>query len=325
MSLPILGIDLAKDSYQVTLLAHDERQRQTFPNEPAQFGLLTTWLRQHHVTQVHACMEATGRYGEALATYLVAHQHTVSVVNPARIKHYAQSQLRRNKTDRLDADVLAEFCQKEQPAAWTPPSAEIRELQELLHEYDTLQVTRQQEAQRLQAGVQSARVRRHLSEHLDFLDTQITEVLRSIRDLIRRHPDLKQRQALLTSIPGIGTLTAAKFQAIELHRFEDARAAAAYVGLNPMERTSGSSVRGRPRLSKMGPAALRRALYMPAVVAKGCNPFVQALWARLAAKGKHNLAILGAVMHKLVCLAYGVLKSGKPFDPNYGKVSAVTP
>lgn len=325
MTVSILGIDLAKDSYQVTLLHAQRTQRHSFRNDVTAFADLTRWLQQHGVTALHACMEATGRYGEPLATYLHAQGYTVSVVNPAQVKHYAKSQLRRNKTDKVDADIIADFARTQQPAAWQPTPPEIRELEELLHQYDTLQAARQQENNRLQAGVQSETVRRLLTQHLAFLDEQLAEVRHLIEEHIDRHPDLKARQALLTSIPSIGTLTAAKLQTLELHRFDTARAATAFVGLNPRQHDSGSSVHRRARLSKMGHADIRRALYMPAVVAKRFNPLVRGLCERLAEKGKHNLAIIGAAMHKLLRLAYGVLKSGKPFDPNFSKIHPVTP
>jgi len=320
----ILGIDLAKDTYQVTLLHDTQTHRQSFPNEAAAFPRLTAWLQQHEVTTLHACMEATGRYGDALATYLHDQGYTVSVVNPAQIKHYAQSQLRRNKTDREDADVIAQFALTQQLAAWQPQPAAVRELDELLHQYDALQITRQQERNRLQAGVQSVTVQTLLTQHIDFLNAQLAEILRQIDEHIDRHPDLQRDQALLTSIPGIGALTAAKMQTLQLRRFRDVRAVTAFVGLNPRQRTSGHSVHAPTRLSKMGDADLRRALYMPAVVAKQHNPCVRALWERLAAKGKHTMAMLGAAMHKLLALAYGVLKSGKPFDPNYAHANRTT-
>jgi transposase len=325
MTMSILGIDLAKDSYQVTLLQAQRVQRHRFPNDPAAFADLTQWLQAQGVTAVHACMEATGRYGEALATYRHAQGYAVSVVNPAQIKHYAKSQLRRNKTDKVDADVIAQFAQTQQPPPWQPTAPEIRELEELLHQYDALQAARQQEHNRLQSGVQSEAVRQLLTQHLTFLDAQLTEVLRLIEEHIERHPDLKANQTLLTSIPGIGALTAAKLQTLELRRFDTARAATAFVGLNPQHHDSGSAVHRRAHLSKMGDAQMRRALYMPAVAAKRFTPLVRDLCQRLAAKGKHNLAILGAAMHKLLCLAYGVLKSRQPFDPNYAKIHPATP
>ena len=319
MTEAILGIDIAKATFQVTLLHAGKHFRHTFPNSPAQFEQLTAWLESHAVTRVHACLEATGRYGEDLAEYLSAQHHTVSLVNPAQIRKYAESKLTRNKTDPLDADLIADFCQSQHPRAWTPPAPEIRHLQELLHQYDALQAARQQEANRLQAGLRSESVQQLIHAHVQFLDQQLETLKHLIEEHIQQHPDLQQRQELLTSIPGIGNLTAAKLQAAQIERFVDTRALTAFAGLNPMQRTSGTSVRRKPRLSKMGDGDLRRDLYFPAIVAKRWNPIVSKFCERLAAKGKASFIVIGAAMRKLLCLAFGVLKSGKPFDPNYAQ------
>jgi transposase len=317
MTEAILGIDIAKHTFQVTLLHAGKHFRRRFSNSPAQFEQLTIWLKQHGVPQVHVCLEATGRYGEDLAEYLFAQQHTVSVVNPAQIRKYAESKLTRHKTDPLDADLIADFCQSQHPRPWTPPAPEIRHLQELVHQYEALQAARQQEANRLQAGLRSQAVQQLIHAHLQFLDQPLESLKRLIEEHIRQYPDLQRRQDLLTSIPGIGDLTAAKLQAAQIERFEDTRALTAFAGLNPMQRTSGTSLRRKPRLSKMGDSDLRRDLYFPAIVAKRWNPIVSNFCERLAAKGKASFIVIGAAMRKLLCLAFGVLKSGKPFDPNY--------
>ncbi|MBI3536375.1 MAG: IS110 family transposase [Chloroflexi bacterium] len=317
MSLPVLGIDIAKESYTVALLVEAHCYQHEFPNRPSSFKSLSTWLQKRGVARVHACLEATGRYGENLAEYLHQHGHTVSVVNPMRIKAYMQSQLARNKTDQLDAELIARFCQTQNPPPWIPPAPEIRELQELLHQYTAVQDDRQREANRLQAGLKAQTVQELIQAHLDFLDQQIEKIKRLIQEHIDRYPHLKAQSELLTSIPGIGDLTAAHLVAVEMHRFADARALTAYGGLNPMVRTSGKSVRRKPRLSKIGHATLRKALYLPALTAIRCNPIIQAFCARLAERGLCAMAIIGAAMRKLLCLAYGVLKSGRPFDPNY--------
>lgn len=317
MSLPVLGIDIAKETYAVALLVEARCYQREFPNRPSRFKSLTRWLEKRGVTQVHACMEATGRYGEDLAEYLHACGHTVSVVNPARIKAYMHSQLARNKTDQLDAELIARFCQTQNPPGWTPPAPEIRELQELLHQYTALRDDRQREANRLQAGLKAKTVQDLIQVHLEFLDAQLDALKRLIQEHIQRYPHLKAQQELLSTIPGIGDLTAAHLVAVEIHRFADARALSAYGGLNPMNRISGKSVRRKPRLSKIGHAALRKALYFPAISAIRYNPIIKAFCERLAERGLCAMAIIGAAMRKLLCLAYGVLKSGRPFDPNY--------
>jgi transposase len=317
MTLPILGIDLSKETFVTALLSADRVAKREFPNSPRGFEQLSAWLTRRGVQYVHGCMEATGRYGDALAEYLYQAGHTVSVVNPARIKAYMKSQLVRNKTDQLDAALIADFCRTQTPPAWTPPPPEIRELQELLHQYTALQDARQQEANRLQAGLKAQTVQALIQDHVDFLDQQLADIKRLIQDLLDRHPRLKAQRDLLTTIPGIGDLTAAHLIAVEPLRFADTRAVTAFSGLNPMIRTSGTSVRGKPRLSKIGHRSLRKALYFPALTAIRCNPIIKVFCERLEERGLCPMAIIGAAMRKLLCLAYGVLKSGRPFDPNY--------
>lgn len=317
MPLPALGIDIAKDTFSVVLRHKDKAHPREFDNTPLGFQRLTTWLHKRSLTRVHACLEATGRYGDELAYYLHEHGHLVSVVNPLRIKAYAQSRLSRNKTDGVDAALIADFCATQQPPAWMPPTPEVRELQELVHQYDTLQVQRTQLTNRLLAGLKSAVVKQQLQEQLDFVDQQLTDLKDLMTDHIDRHPDLKQQYDLVESIPGLGSLTAAKIVAADPRRFEDARAFAAYAGLSPSQSVSGTSVRRKSRLSKLGDVDLRRALYFPALSAMRFNALIRTFCDRLVQKGKHKMTIIAAAMHKLLVLAYGVLKSGLPFDPNY--------
>ncbi len=315
--LPVLGIDIAKESYQVTLRHGQRLARHEFVNDPTDFKRLETWLRQQGAKKVHACLEATGRYGDALAEHLQDAGHVVSVVNPAQIRHYADSQLARNKTDALDADLIADFCLKQHPEPWTPPAPEIRELRALLHQYQAVQAMHTQEVNRQQAGELPAAVAQLLSAHIAFLEQQLEQLRQLIEDQIRRHPELRQQHEWIDSITGIGSITAAFLVALDLPRFEDARAATAFVGLTPRVGQSGKSVRRRSTLTKLGDPQVRAILYWPAITAWRCNPIMRAFCERLRAKGKTNMQIVAAAMRKLLCLAYGVVKSGKPFDPNY--------
>lgn len=317
MSTPaILGIDIAKATFQVSLRHAGPVAGGQFDNNRAGFKKLSAWLKKRKVSTVWACLEATGRYGEPLADYLHAQGHTVSVANPLAVKRYAQSQLMRNKTDAVDADLIADYCATQRPPVWSPPAPELRELRELVHHHETLKAGRQRAVNRLAAGLRSATVQAQLQEQLDFLDEQLADLEQQIDDHLESHPALKREHELLDSIPGIGSITAAKLVAADLSRFAEAGSAAAYAGLTPMNRTSGSSVRHRPRLSKVGQASLRRALYFPAIVASRLPAF-QAFYQRLLAKGKSKMAAVCAVMHKLLRVAYGVLKSGRPFDPQH--------
>jgi len=316
---PVLGIDIAKDNFQITLRQGQHLARHEFTNDPAGFSRLAAWLRRQRVHQVHACLEATGLYGEALAEYLYAAGHVVSVVNPARTRAYAESQLTRNKTDPVDADVIADFCLRQEPGPWVPPPPEIRALKALLHQYEALQAMRTQELNRQQAGLVNATVEQLLKEHVAFLDAQLAELQRLIEEHIQQHPHLRQQQELLDSIKGIGPLTAAFLVSLQLERFESSRAATAFVGLNPRVRQSGKSVRHRSALSKMGDPQFRAILYWPAVTAWRFNPIVHTFCERLVTNGKTKMQVIAAAMRKLLCLAYGVIKSGQPFDPNYAQ------
>jgi len=311
-----LGIDIAKAKFAVALMTADGKVRhKSCANSAAGFADLAAWLQRQRVTTVHACLEATGTYGDALATWLHDAGHLVSMVNPAIIHAYARTQLARTKTDRLDAELIARFTATQQPPAWTPPAPEIRQLQALVRRLDALQGMRTQELNRLEAGVAVAAVRASIDAVLANLDAQIAHVKQLIRDHLDRHPDLRVQRELLTTIPGIGETTAAVLIAELFDKsYTNARQAAAFAGLVPRLIESGT-LRGRSRLSKIGPGRLRKALYLPAVAALRWNPTIRAVRARLRAAGKPPMVIIGAAMRKLIHLAYGVLKSGRAYEP----------
>lgn len=312
----VLGIDIAKAKFVAALLRPDGKVRhKSCANTPTGFAELATWLRRQDVTHVHATVEATGTYGEALALWLYDAGHVVSVVNPSIIHAFARTQLTRSKTDRIDAELIARFTAAHQPPAWTPPTLEIRQLQALVRRLDALQGMRTQELNRLAAGVTVADVRASIEAMIASLEAQIAHVQQLIRDHLDRHPGLRIQRDLLTTIPGIGEATAAVLIA-ELFdkRYASARQAAAFAGLVPRILESGT-LRGRSRLSKIGPGRLRKALYLPAMAALRWNPTIRVVRARLQAAGKPPMVIIGAAMRKLIHLAYGVLKSGKAYEP----------
>ena len=315
--LSVLGIDISKADFHAELLSDRGAARKTFPNSSKGFEQLDRWLRNRNVERVHACMEATGSLWDALATHLHEGGHVVSVVNPARTKAYAQSELLRAKTDQVDAAMIARFCQAQKPSAWTPPPPEVRKLQSLSRHLEHLKTARAVELTRLQ----TPHLMKEVSQSIKGLIKRLDEEIEVIEELIARHfddhPDLRGKRDLLLSVPGIGetTATAILAEIPEIDRFENAKAVAAYAGLTPRIHTSGSSVRGGPRLCKTGNARLRKALYLPAITAMRHNPLLKEFALRLAEAGKHKMKIIGAVMRKLLALAYGVLKNRAPFNP----------
>ena len=326
--MDVLGIDLAKLTFDVTLLTTTGAQHyQSFPNTPDGFIQFQAWLTQQGVTQVHACMEATNIYWEALATWLHAAGHIVSVVNPARIKGYAQATMQRNKTDKLDSAIIAAFCATHKPTAWQPLTDEQRRLRALVRHREDLLQTQLQQQNRLRDTSDSLVVA-SLKVVLETLASQLEAVERAIKEHVQAHAELRANLELLTSIVGIGVVTAVKLLAefADLETYESAKAAAADAGLTPSHFESGTSVRRRPRLSKMGKAGIRAALYWPAITAMRYCPACKAYAARLAARGKPKKVVIGAVMRKLVHIVYGVLKHRTPYDPSkvLGRTAAST-
>jgi transposase len=324
--MDVLGIDLAKESFDATLLTSTGAQHySSFSNSAEGFTQLQAWLGEHGVSELHACMEATNIYWEALATFLHAHGYTVSVVNPARIKGYAQATMQRNKTDKLDSSVIASFCAKHQPSAWEPQSEEQRRLRALVRWRDDLLHTQLQQQNRLR-DTTDALVKRSLETLLKTIASELAAVERQIKEQLATQTTMRSNLTLLTSIVGIGAVTAAKLlsEFAELEQYSSAKAAAADAGLTPSHYESGTSVRRRPKLSKMGKAGIRAALYWPAITAMTRCPSIKAFAERLAARGKPKKVIIGAVMRKLVHICYGVLKHQTPYDPAKA-VSRTTP
>jgi transposase len=315
----VIGIDVAKDSLDVCLIYGTLQAQNRYSNDLAGFRQLMTWLKHKPVEQVHACLEATGQYSDGIAEYLYGEGLVVSVVNPARIKAYGRSRLQRNKTDKADAQLIARFCVEQKPACWTPPPSHFKELQALVRRLEDLQINLGQEQNRLRSGTRSDTVIAGLKAHIAFLKEQIDHVKLMIQSHIDQNPDLQQQQQLLASIPGVGELTAAKLlgEVRQITDFVSARQLAAYAGLTPRNFFSGSSVRKKSLLSKTGNANLRKLLYMPAISAKRWNPIIKSFCERLLATGHHPMEVIAAAMRKLLHLAFGILKSGRPFDPDY--------
>jgi transposase len=315
-----LGIDVAKKALEVTLLDQEgEVANTSVSNDPGGREVLLNWLEAWGASPGNTCvcMEASGGFEEAVATLLHEEDYGVSVVNPRRIKGYADSQLRRSKTDSADAALLARFGQREEPRLWDPPTSRRRSgrLRELTRARQALKKEKTRTENRLEDAEEQA-VRDAYQDLLDEIEEKIDALEEEIEEHLEESPDLNDQCSLLDTIPGVGLQTAA-IVVSELRspdRFESARQAAAYAGLVPSHYQSGTSVRGTPRMSKVGNARLRSALYFPAMTALRCNEAVEAFGDRLKERGKEEMVVIGAAMRKLLHICYGVLKSGRPFD-----------
>lgn len=314
MSKVILGIDVAKKKLDVDLMFDGKRLSRKFDNKPAGFKLLQGWLGSLHIDHVHACLEATGVYGEALAEFLYVKGHRVSVVNPLRIRKYAESDLKRNKTDAADARTIAEFCLAKDPEGWHPLPAEVKHLQALTRRVEALEKMLAAECNRLEAAPRE--IHPSLRRVIRNLQKEIAAIQLLIKEHIDTHPDLKHQSDLLRSIPGIGKKTAEMLLSeIYFSAYPSARSVAAQAGVTPGKRQSGSSV-DWTKLSKLGNGRIRKALYFPAIVAVKYNKAIVNLASRLSERGKTPMQVICAAMRKLLHIAFGVIKNNSPFDPN---------
>jgi transposase len=310
-----LGIDIAKLKFDVVLLAGNSKRHKVFDNTERGFAALADWLGAA-AAGVHACMEATGGLGDELALFLHERGMVVSIVNPLQIKAFGQSELIRTKTDKVDAGVIARFCRSQSPAPWQPSSASVRELRALVRRCATLKEMRVQELHRQAQRTPCAEVKASLERMLAWLDGEIKTVSDAITALIRQDEAIRADHTLLVSIPGLAAPSAAILLAEipDFRAFSHNKQITAFVGLDPRDHQSGSSVNRRAHISRIGNARVRAVLYMCALSARRHNPVLKAFADRLKENGKAPKAILVAVARKLLVIAYGVLKTRKPFQ-----------
>jgi transposase len=238
------------------------------------------------------------------------------------VKFYAQGLGVRNKNDKKDSVVLARYGSRENPKLWQPEAQEIRTLKALLARFDGIEKDLQREKNRQEKAVISLapdEVIYSLAQMIGLLETEQQRLEKLIEDHINKHNNLKENKALLESIPAVGNVIATRMlMVIGSRQFDDAHQCAAYLGLVPVQHESGSSVKGRAKLSKAGNPVIRAKLYMAAVVAIRYNPDIKAQYERLTSKGKSKMSALGAAMRKLVHICFGVLKHQQPYQPQTG-------
>ena len=321
MEKAILGIDVSKSKFDVTLLfGNNKIRKKVFSNDPKGFHMLYEWILKFHERDFHVCMEFTGVYDERIAEFLYQKGLTVSRVNAMAIKAFAKSMLTRTKTDKKDSMVIAQFCKVHQPKAWEPDPLHIKVLRDFSRTLDALKDDYYLIKNRLEKYEErESPAKKIWQDRLLDVEKVIKDVENQMNIHIKNHPDLEKKVKLLQTISGIGETSARTLLAeiTNIHYFKNARQLAAFAGLTPCQRQSGSSVNGQSRLSKMGSSRLRKALYMPALVARRYNPVIIKFSDNLIKKGKCKMAVVGAAMRKLLHIIFGVLKHETPFVEKY--------
>ena len=319
-----IGIDVAKNKLDCLWLKEVQPERiktRIFKNNSGDFENMALWLTK--VTsatpeQLHIILEATGTYHEGIAMHLFKMGFQVSVVNPARPKEFAKALGVTHKTDKTDSLVLAKFGYQMKPSLWEPESPEARKLTSLIKRIETIEKDIQRELNRKEPAIvsyDSSIIIESIDKVVALLREEKERLTQELDKYIDDDPTLQKNRQLLESIPGVGTVVSrVMLSVLSSHSFKNAGSVAAYLGLIPKIRESGT-LRGRSVLSKVGPANVRAKIYMAAVVAKQHNPDVKALYDRLKNRGKTHMQALGAAMRKLTQICFGVLKHQSEYQP----------
>lgn len=319
--MQVIGVDIACDRF---VAFHPQDQTpQSFENTPKGFQCFQRWIRttlsEVAAEEVQVVMEATGIYWHKLTDFLHHHGFRISVVNPAQVKFFARTQLKRSKTDQVDAKLIQHYGELIKPSLWHPAPEVVKVLQSTLKVLDEIKALQRMEDNRLHAlvrHVEDTEVLQKLAqERLELLDKQRKTLEARVVQLLKTDL-LKDTVERLVSVPGIGMLTAALLIA-ETTLFQglhSGRAIGAYAGLSPALRQSGKSS-PRAHLSRMGNSRLRVAAFMAAQGATHSHSPLGVYFRRLVAGGKPYKVALCALARKLLCIALAVFRSGMKYDP----------
>lgn len=317
-----VGIDVAKDSLAAAVTGRAPRM---FPNTQAGTAALLAWARSASPDGELRCVcESSGPYSAFMAHNLLAHGGvSVAIVNPLRVRHYARALGRYSKTDRLDAQVILDYALHAQPEPYTPPAPELARLSALCRELEFLDGERRRlrNRQHSQGYLPLTPDEVHGAQQrlLEAVDLELKRVRAAIKALLSAAPALQSQRGLLLTIPWIGPVASLGLLCIvAVLRQYNARELAQYAGLAPAHKESGTSVRGKSAITHMGHARVRYLMYMAAISAAHHNPQLSEDYQRLLAAGKPKKLALTAIARKLLLLAQAIIRSGKPFDPNYG-------
>jgi transposase len=316
------GLDVSAREISVARLRSKEETPTvaSFANNASGHKALLAYLLQG-TEHVRVCLEASGNYSLDLALALHAHRHVeVSLVNPRRARRFAESLGERSKTDPVDARVLCEYATRMPWVAWRPPTARALRLRAITRAIESLGVMHTQEKNREHALKASlalpSLVIREMRRHQRYLEHRMEQLRRRARQLIAKDPELDRRFRLMVTVPGVAETSALQIlgELVVLPDGLDARQWVAFSGLDPSHFTSGTSVEKRPRISRGGSRHLRRALYMPALVALRREPHLRAFYQRLVSRGKARLQAVVAVMRKLLHALFAMFRFDQTYD-----------
>ncbi|ADO31427.1 TPA: IS110-like element ISNgo3 family transposase [Neisseria meningitidis] len=308
----IIGLDISKDTIDATLhKTNGSIHYIKFKNNDDGLKQFRLWIKGNRIRKVYIGMEATGIYYEKAADMLSSY-YTVYVINPLKIKDYGKSRFNRTKTDKADSNLIADYIKRHQDTLIPYQIPKNKALQKLINLKNQLQQQQKQIKNRLHSTEEDF-IRNIHQDLIDTIQDKMEQVKIAISEQIKKQTDYNHYRNLQT-IPSIGKDTASVLyaQLTEKH-FKTANQFVSYAGLSPAIIQSGTSVRGRGRLSRYGNRRLKSTLYMPALCAYRFNAFPK-LINNLKKAGKPKMVIIVAIMRKLAKLAYYIVKTGQPYD-----------
>jgi transposase len=329
----VAGIDVAQKELVVSLgrlwddLSTEIYANKTFRNDPKGFMELIGWINKLTEQQVATryVMEATGVYHEKLVYFLAEKGHDISVVLPNKISNYVRTLEIKTITDKSCSEAIARFGLERKLDNWKQPTPIFKKIRQLTRERDQVighrtMIKNQLHAEQSEAEPNKSSVAR-LKKQIQFFTQQEHEIRAELEALIKQDKQVSESVKLICSLPGIGTLTAATVLA-ETNGFElirNKRQLASYAGLDVKEKQSGTSVKGKPRISKKGNKYLRKAMHLPALAAIRSDERFKAVFARLVARHGIKMKAAVAIQRKLLEMTYIVYKTNKPYDKQYLK------
>lgn len=338
-----VGVDVSKATFDAALWAPGAEKdgawrklpTKQFARTQAGATACCDWVLSHFALApgapaltVRAVMEATGKYSLELGAWFTAHAVPMehAIINPRLAKSYSESLAVTNRTDKVDARVLARYGAERQPAAYAPATPELVQLRDLTRYRQALVEERQAEQNRADEPSGSSLVRQTQKRRIAQLNRDIAKMDKQVNAIVQKDPNMKRDAQLLESIAGVGAVTATTIlgELGDLRRFKSARQLTAFAGLTPTCHDSGTSVHKKSHVSKNGSAHVRRILFLAALAAtRGQNDFA-ATYQRLTGQGKKNMVALVAVMRKMLVVMRALLISGKQYQPHYNETRSLT-
>lgn len=323
-----VGIDIAKDTFTACVCksfadgaVHSSGVEQ-FDNCKRGFNQLVRWVRKQATAEQSSCyvMEATGIYYESLAHYLHGLKFQVSVVLPNTVKHFGKSLNIKSKTDNIDAAMIGRMGVERNLATWKPPTKVMKELRDLTRLYTDLKREKTVFINRLhsiQSGHEpSNHIVKSTKSVIAKLDLEIKNCLKTIDKLITQDEELNAKFKNLLTIKGIGVITAAVIiaETFGFELFTSCRQLTSYAGYDVIERLSGTSIKGKPHISKKGNGRIRAALYCPAIVAGNTSPRFKSIYERINERRSNKKVGQVALQRRLLILMYSIWKTNTPYD-----------